>query len=172
MLVIKYLFWLLGPLEFLSSTFTIILITIYNTIVYDTTQIFHLFAPNIIIDFKIPQLMGRDTEISEIVKMSALSTLISAIGNSLYCSLYIYQVADKDNLFFTIPGVLQLVIIPFVLMTFIFDSGVISYREIRCLSLLGVLGTHRICYLNPVHFFSRLAFHHFLKKGLYSPERE
>ena len=59
---------------------------------------------------------------------------------SPYCSLYISKGADKEN-FSNNQDLLYLVIISFILMALICDSGVISWEEIRCWSLLGVKGS-------------------------------
>ena len=57
---------------------------------------------------------------------------------SPYCSLYISSGADMENLFSN-QKLLLLLIITFILVTFMLDSGVIFFLgEIRCLSLLGV----------------------------------
>ena len=50
---------------------------------------------------------------------------------SPYCSLYISLCASKENLFNN-QEVLQLIIISFILMTLMCDSGVILNGEIRC----------------------------------------
>ena len=56
---------------------------------------------------------------------------------SPYCSLYISLCASKENLFNN-QEVLQLIIISFILVTLMFDSGVILKGEIRCWSLSGI----------------------------------
>ena len=55
---------------------------------------------------------------------------------SPYCSLYIFQGANKENVSHN-QELLELVIISFILVTLMFDLGVILWGEIR-LSLLGV----------------------------------
>ena len=55
---------------------------------------------------------------------------------SPYCSLYIFQGANKENVSHN-QELLELVIISFILVTVMFDLGVILWGEIR-LSLLGV----------------------------------
>ena len=55
---------------------------------------------------------------------------------SPYCSLYIFQGAYKENVSHN-QELLELVIISFILVTLMFDLGVILWGEIR-LSLLGV----------------------------------
>ena len=55
---------------------------------------------------------------------------------SPYCSLYIFQGANKENVSLN-QELLELVIISFILVTLMFDLGVILWGEIR-LSLLGV----------------------------------
>ena len=52
-------------------------------------------------------------------------------------SLYVFLVADKDNLFNN-QELLKLVIISFILVALTFVSGVKFHGEIRCSSLLGV----------------------------------
>ena len=56
----------------------------------------------------------------------------------LHTVLYFYG-ADEENLF-TDQKLLLLVIISFILITLVCDSGVILLGEIRCWSLLGVIG--------------------------------
>ena len=56
-----------------------------------------------------------------------------------YCSLYTSNVTKKDYLFKN-QEPLQLVIIVFILVTFMCDSGVILYGEIRCCTLLELKG--------------------------------
>ena len=58
---------------------------------------------------------------------------------SPYHSLYISYGADKENLFCN-HEFLQLVIIFFILLTLMFDSGVMLWGEIKCWSLLRVKG--------------------------------
>ena len=53
---------------------------------------------------------------------------------SPYCFLYVYYAADKENFF----NNLELFLIGDILVTLMFDSGVIMLEEIRCRSLLGV----------------------------------
>ena len=55
---------------------------------------------------------------------------------SPYCSLYIFQGANKENVSHN-QELLELAIISFILVTLMFDLGVILWGEIR-LSLLGV----------------------------------
>ena len=55
------------------------------------------------------------------------------------CSLYVFLVTDKDNLFNN-QELLKLVIISFILVAVKFVSGVKFHGEIRCSSLLGVKG--------------------------------
>ena len=47
---------------------------------------------------------------------------------------------------FTHQMLLTLVIIAFILMTLMCDSGAILWEEIRCWSLLGFIGLRRNCY--------------------------
>ena len=61
----------------------------------------------------------------------------------LHTILYISKGADEENLFNN-QEFHELVIISFILMTLMFDSGVIFYGEIRCLSLVGVRGSKYI----------------------------
>ena len=56
-----------------------------------------------------------------------------------YCFLYTSNVTKKDYLFQN-QEPLQLVIIVFILVTFMCDSGVILYGEIRCCTLLELKG--------------------------------
>ena len=56
---------------------------------------------------------------------------------SPYCSLYIFQDANKENVSHN-QELLELVIISFILVTLMFDLGVILWGEIKCWSLLGV----------------------------------
>ena len=56
-----------------------------------------------------------------------------------YCSLYTSNVTKKDYLFKN-QEPLQLVIIVFILVTFMCDSGVILSGEIRCCTLLELKG--------------------------------
>ena len=49
-----------------------------------------------------------------------------------------------------VQELLQLVIISFILMTLMFDSGVILKGEIRCLSLSGIKGLNNTrCFQSP-----------------------
>ena len=58
----------------------------------------------------------------------------------LHTALYTFPIcAGKENLYNN-QEVLQLIIISFILMTLMFDSGVILKGEIRCLSLSGIKG--------------------------------
>ena len=66
------------------------------------------------------------------------NTLIS-VCIFLIMFLYISYGADKENLFNN-QELLLLVVISFILVPLIFDSGVILQGEIRCLLLLGVKG--------------------------------
>ena len=61
----------------------------------------------------------------------------------LHTLLYISWGADKKNLFAN-QKVLSLVIISFILMTLMCDSGVMLWGEIRCWSLLGVKSWYRV----------------------------
>ena len=63
----------------------------------------------------------------------------------LHTILYISKGADEENLFNN-QEFHELVIISFILMTLMFESGVILY-EIRCLSLVGVRGSKCIIQL-------------------------
>ena len=74
---------------------------------------------------------------------------------SSYCSLYISYDADKRN-FFNGQEPPSLVIISFILMTLMFDSGMILWGEIRCQSSVGVIndnnyGVHccKVILINP-----------------------
>ena len=64
-------------------------------------------------------------------------TLYIPHAYSPYCVLYISLCAGKENLFNN-QEVLQLIIISFILMTLMCDSGVILKGEIRCQSLSGI----------------------------------
>ena len=55
------------------------------------------------------------------------------------CSLYVFLVTYKDNLFNN-QELLKLVIISFILVALTFVSGVKFHGGIRCSSLLGVKG--------------------------------
>ena len=55
------------------------------------------------------------------------------------CSLYVFLVTYKDNLFNN-QELLKLAIISFILVALTFVSGVKFHGEIRCSSLLGVKG--------------------------------
>ena len=70
-----------------------------------------------------------------------LYTLTSVCTFSILFSVHFLMClcAGKENLFNN-QEVLQLTIISFILMTSMFDSGVILKGEIRCWSLLGVKG--------------------------------
>ena len=59
-----------------------------------------------------------------------LYTLTSVCIFSILSSMH-FLCAGKENLFNN-QGVLQLIIISFILMTLMFDSGMILKREIRC----------------------------------------
>ena len=56
---------------------------------------------------------------------------------SPYCSQYIFQGANKENVSHN-QKLLELVIISFILVTLMFDLGVILWGEIKSWSLLGV----------------------------------
>ena len=66
--------------------------------------------------------------------------------------LFCIHFFDKENLYSS-QKLLSLVIISFIIVTFMYDSGVIFFLgEIRCLSLLGVKGF--LCFSRIVVFLS------------------
>ena len=68
-----------------------------------------------------------------------LYTLTSVCIFSILFSIHFSEGTEKENLFKNQEPPL-LVIISFVLMTLLYDSGMILLGEIRCWSLLGIKG--------------------------------